>query len=180
MAAHAEAAPRAGAPRWEPVTAGPRSRHAARRRAALLEKALGMEGEETQTGTSYWHWARLLGRVFNVDMATCSFCHRDSLRIIAAITHESVITRMLRHLKLASISPPIAPARCRQELFAFNEARTSVVRGEVRAPTVSFAPAWLDIPFAIVPSQLFRPGRPEALAHGIPSGFRLTHPGLHV
>ena len=91
-----------------------------------------------------------------------------------------MITRILRHLKLASVPPPIAPARCRQEIFAFNEARASVVRGEVRAPTVSFAPAWLEIPFAIVPSQLFRTGRPEALAHGIPSGFSRTHPGLHV
>ena len=52
-------------------------------------------------------------------MATCPFCRRGSLRIIAAITQESVITRILRHLKLASVPPPIAPARCRQEFFAF-------------------------------------------------------------
>ena len=45
---------------------------------------------------------------------------RGSLRIIAAITHESVIRRILRHCKLASVPPPIAPARCRQELFAFD------------------------------------------------------------
>jgi hypothetical protein len=48
------------------------------------------------------------------------FCRRGSLRIIAAITQESVITRILRHLKLASVPPPIAPARCRQEIFAFD------------------------------------------------------------
>jgi hypothetical protein len=46
-----------------------------------------------------------------------------SLRIIAAITQESVITRILRHLKLASVPPPIAPARLRQEIFAFDEAQ---------------------------------------------------------
>src|SRR6266705_2631380 len=80
----------------------------------------GADGDETQTGTPYWHWARLLGRVFDLDMATCPFCRRGSLRIIAAITHESVITRILRHLKLASVPPPIAPARCRQEIFAFD------------------------------------------------------------
>ena len=79
----------------------------------------GVDGEETKTGTPYWNWARLLGRVFALDIATCPFCHRDSLRIIAAITHESVITRILRHLKLASVPPPIAPARRRQEIFAF-------------------------------------------------------------
>ena len=80
----------------------------------------GVDGDETKTGTPYWNWARLLGRVFNLDMATCLFCRRGSLRIIAAITQESVITRILRHLKLASIPPPIAPARCRQEIFAFD------------------------------------------------------------
>jgi hypothetical protein len=38
------------------------------------------------------------------------FCRCGSLRIIAAITQEEVITRILRHLKLASVPPPIAPA----------------------------------------------------------------------
>ena len=34
----------------------------------------GVDGKETKTGTPYWDWARLLGRVFDVDMATCPFC----------------------------------------------------------------------------------------------------------
>jgi hypothetical protein len=86
----------------------------------------GVNGNETKPGIPYWNWARLLGRVFDLDMATCPFCRRGSLRIIAAITHESVMTRILRHLKLASVPPPIAPARCRQEIFAFDDAYTSV------------------------------------------------------
>ena len=53
-------------------------------------------------------------------------CRRGSLRIIAAITQESVLTRILRHCKLASVPPPIAPARLRQEIFAFDEAYASV------------------------------------------------------
>jgi hypothetical protein len=53
-------------------------------------------------------------------------CRRGSLRIIAAITQESVITCILRHLKLASVPPPIAPARLRQEIFVFDEAHASV------------------------------------------------------
>jgi len=48
-------------------------------------------------------------------MATCPFCQGGSLRIIVAITQESVITRILRHLKLTSVPPPIAPTRLRQE-----------------------------------------------------------------
>jgi hypothetical protein len=86
----------------------------------------GTDGDEMKTASPYWKWARLLGRVFDLDMGTCPFCHRGTLRIIAAITHESVITRILRHLKLASIPPPIAPARCRQEIFAFDLVHVSV------------------------------------------------------
>jgi len=80
----------------------------------------GLDGEEAPTGTPYWPWARLLGRVFGLDMRTCPFCRRGSLHIIAVITQESVITRILRHLQLASVPPPIAPARCRQEIFVFD------------------------------------------------------------
>ena len=76
-----------------------------------------MDREEAKTGTPYWSWARLLGRVFDLAMATCLFCLRGSLRIIAAITQEAVITRILRHLQLAAVPPPITPARSRQETF---------------------------------------------------------------
>jgi len=80
----------------------------------------GLDGEEEQPGTPYWPWARLLGRVFGLDMTTCPLCRRGSLRIIAVITQESVITRILRHLQLASVPPPIAPARGRQEICTFD------------------------------------------------------------
>src|SRR5205823_7276598 len=39
----------------------------------------GIAGEETQRGTPYWTWARLLGRVFHLfhlEMVTCPFCQR--------------------------------------------------------------------------------------------------------
>jgi hypothetical protein len=79
----------------------------------------GMDGAETKTGTPYWNWARLLGRVFHLAMATCPLCRRGSLRIIAAMTQEAVVTCILRHLNLAAIPPPMAPARCRQAQFAW-------------------------------------------------------------
>src|SRR5713101_8263673 len=66
----------------------------------------GIDGEEAQPGTPYWPWARLLGRVFGLDMATCPFCRRGTLRIMAVLTQESVITRILRYLQLASVPPP--------------------------------------------------------------------------
>jgi hypothetical protein len=94
--------------------------HSTLREASIpTPRQQGVAGDETKTGTLYWSWARLLGRVFDLDMTTCPFCQHGSLRIIAAITQESVITRILRHLQLASVPPPIAPARCRQEIFAW-------------------------------------------------------------
>src|SRR5882672_11850804 len=85
------------------------------RRGAIIPtpRQQGVDEDEAKTGTPSWSWARLLGRVVALDMAPCPLCRRGALRIIAAITQESVITRLLRHLKLASVPPPIAPARSR-------------------------------------------------------------------
>jgi hypothetical protein len=71
----------------------------------------GVDGAATQTGTAYWTWARLLGRVFDLEMATCPLCQRGTLRLIAVITQGEVIRKILRHLKLSADPPPIAPAR---------------------------------------------------------------------
>ena len=80
----------------------------------------GLDGEEAHPGTPYWPWARLLGRVFGLEMRTCPFCHRGTLRIMAVIIQEAVITRILRHLQLASVPPPMAPARYRQTFSVFD------------------------------------------------------------
>jgi hypothetical protein len=65
-------------------------------------------------------WARLLKRVFNIDMERCPRCQSGVLRLIAAITEPPVIRRLLTHLKLAADPPPIAPARLAQEQFAWS------------------------------------------------------------
>jgi len=57
--------------------------------------------------------------VFALELATFPWCRRGALRLIAVITQESVMARILRHLQLASVSPPIAPARACQESYAF-------------------------------------------------------------
>ena len=82
----------------------------------------GLDGAETHPATPYWPWARLLGRVFGLEMRPCPLCRRGSLHLIAVITQEAVRTRILRHLQLASLPPPLAPARGRQETCAFDEA----------------------------------------------------------
>jgi Putative transposase len=109
----------------------------------------GMDGDETQTGTPYWNWARLRGRVCNVDMATCPLCRRGSLRLIAAMTQEAVVTRIRRHLNLAAIPPPIAPARCRQAQGAWVDEAHDMARGlvgDVRAAEGCLTPLSLCNP----------------------------------
>jgi hypothetical protein len=81
-----------------------------------------VEDEETDTGSPRWSWARLLKRVFALDMARCPWCQRGTLRIIAAIMHGEVIRTILRHLKRAVDPPPIVPARVHQEAFAWSSA----------------------------------------------------------
>ena len=69
-----------------------------------------MADEEHDTASPRWSWARLLKRVFALDMARCSFCQQGTLRIIAAITQGAVIRKILQHLKL-SADPPRRPRR---------------------------------------------------------------------
>jgi hypothetical protein len=76
-----------------------------------------VEGDEATTEPPCWSWARLLKRVFALDMTTCPFYRQGALRIIAAITQAEVIRKLLRHLKLATDPSPIVPARARQETF---------------------------------------------------------------
>jgi hypothetical protein len=85
-------------------------------RAAILPtpRQQGLDGEEMPRSTPYWPWARLLKRVFALEMGTCPWCQRGTLRLIAVITQGEVIRKILRHLKLAADPPPIAPARARQ------------------------------------------------------------------
>src|SRR5215831_5384692 len=122
----------------------------------------GLDGAETHPGTPYWPWARLLGRVFGLDMATCPFCRRGTLRIIAVITQESVITRILRHLQLASVPPPIAPAHVRPELCTFDEAHDPWcgLVSDVRVAAPSLALVRLCHPLVILPPPCHnRPSR---------------------
>ena len=55
-------------------------------------------------------WARLLKRVFDLDLERCEQCG-GKLKIIAAIEEPAVIARILTHLVLAAQPPPHAPAR---------------------------------------------------------------------
>jgi hypothetical protein len=55
-------------------------------------------------------WAKLLKRVFEIDMAHCPNCGGE-LKIIAAILEQPVIEKILTHLGLEARAPPRTPAR---------------------------------------------------------------------
>ena len=54
-------------------------------------------------------WARLLERVFDIDIERCACA--GQLKIVAAIEDPVVIVRILAHLELPTRAPPRAPAR---------------------------------------------------------------------
>ena len=55
-------------------------------------------------------WARLLKRVFDIDLEHCPGCG-GALKIIAAIEEPAVIVRILTHLGLPARAPARSPAR---------------------------------------------------------------------
>ena len=55
-------------------------------------------------------WAKLLRRVFDLDLQHCPNCGGE-LKIIAAILEQPVIEKLLTHLGLQARAPPRAPAR---------------------------------------------------------------------
>ena len=57
------------------------------------------------------NWARLLKRVFDIDMQHCPNCGAGELKIIAAILERPVNEKILTRLGLEPQAPPKAPER---------------------------------------------------------------------
>ncbi len=55
-------------------------------------------------------WAKLLKRVFDLDLEQCPNCGGEP-KIIAAILEQPVIEKILTHLALQARAPPRASAR---------------------------------------------------------------------
>jgi len=84
-----------------------------------LQRSLGKAGpgqEQSQAdgrfeASQLMNGARLLKRVFDIDMQHCPNCGGGELKIIAAIHERPVIEKMLTHLGLVPQPPPKGRAR---------------------------------------------------------------------
>lgn len=83
-----------------------RSRIVPRLPAEKLESPEENRGSESKRIS----WARLLKRVFEIDISTCSVC-RGNVKVIAAILDQTVIRKILESLRLPVEPPKIALAR---------------------------------------------------------------------
>ena len=63
-------------------------------------------------------WARLLKRVFDIDIEQCQ-CG-GKLKLVAVIEEPAVIEKILTHLGLAAQPPPRTPARRRADLLEWD------------------------------------------------------------
>jgi hypothetical protein len=91
----------------------------AKLRAAIVpspaHSTTGHAADHSHHSPARMSWARLLKRVFDIDIEHCPNCG-GRLKIIAAIEEAPVIVRILAHLGLPTRAPPRAPAR-RLDLF---------------------------------------------------------------
>jgi hypothetical protein len=77
---------------------------------SAADAAASMDPCACAHGASRISWARLLKRVFGVDVEHCTHCG-GRLKIIAAIEDPAVIEQILRSLNLSARAPPRSPAR---------------------------------------------------------------------
>ena len=95
------------------------------------EAAVDARGERPLKGSS---WARLLSRVFKVDITRCP-CGGD-LRTVAAICDPDEARRYLRHVGLPADPPARAPPRSYPVLLGFDAGpAVDVVLDQVRSPS---------------------------------------------
>jgi hypothetical protein len=79
--------------------------------AAEAVVAAECEVETVQARPQRISWARLLNRVFDIDMQHCPNCGAGELKFIAAILERPVIEKILDHLGLDPQPPPKSRAR---------------------------------------------------------------------
>jgi Putative transposase len=76
------------------------------------------DGEAAQGRPMRLGWAKLLKRVFNLDLEHCPNCGGE-LKVIAAILERPAIEKILTHVGLDARPPPRSPARGQMPLQDF-------------------------------------------------------------
>lgn len=89
----------------------PQGRAAQAPPATEAAAAAECEVEPAQAAPRRIGWARLLKRVFDIDMQHCPNCGASELKIISAILGRPVIEKILTHLGLDPQPPPRGRAR---------------------------------------------------------------------
>ena len=91
-------------------------------RAELKQKQEAKEKDKQTISNETPHlfkksaWAKLLARVFQIDISTCKHC-KCEMTLISSIKDPMVIKKILDHCGLGSIPPPIAPAHYQARLI---------------------------------------------------------------
>jgi hypothetical protein len=83
-------------------------------------------------------WARLLKRVFDIDIEHCPNCGR-SLKIIAAIEDPPVIDKILSHLGLPTRAPPRSPVNSSKVFPALSIVSFSIIASIARNRPLAIA-----------------------------------------
>lgn len=79
--------------------------------AGVASSGVQCEAQTAQVRPGRISWARLLKRVFDIDMQHCPNCGGGELKIIAAILERPAIEKILAHLGLDPQPPPRGRAR---------------------------------------------------------------------
>ena len=97
--------------------AGAFARHAKIRPDVLVRARMGeadvapAPGEEKKApGEKSRSWARLLKKVFGIDVASCHACGGKNVKIIAAIMDPATIAKILNHVGIGPDIPEVAAA----------------------------------------------------------------------
>ncbi len=64
-------------------------------------------------------WSALLRRVFALDVLVCAVCGGE-MRVMAYISEQNVVEKILTHLGLPTEPPPLAPARMPLQLHFYD------------------------------------------------------------
>jgi hypothetical protein len=60
-------------------------------------------------------WPTLMRRTFSVDVLACAHCG-GRLRVLAVLTEEAAVCKILAHLKMPTTGPPMARARAPDDM----------------------------------------------------------------